>query len=162
MKHEVLIGITEFYSSAGIMFTNIEIAPESIEYAAMTFQLAHHRIIFRLAKITPAKTGQFVTIWKRNADGITAPYAVEDAFDFFIIAVKKDSQAGQFIFPKSILLEQGVISENGKGGKRGMRVYAPWDKTENKQAQKTQQWQQHYFFDYAINKDEAYLEALLK
>ena len=149
------------YQSHGLTCSGERVAAESIEYAAMSFLLDNRRIIFRLAKRTPAKTGQFVTIWKRNSDEITAPYDVEDEFDFFVIAARKDNQAGQFIFPKAILLEHGVISKNSKGGKRGMRVYAPWDKAENKQAQKTQQWQLNYFFDYAINKAE-HLHTLLK
>ncbi len=155
------IAAKNIYQSFGLKCSRERVEAESAEYAAMNFQLDNRSVIFRLAKITPTKTGQFVTIWKRTADGITAPYDVEDVFDFFIIAVRKDAQAGQFIFPKAILLEQGVISQNNKGGKRGMRVYAPWDKAENKQAQKTQQWQLNYFFDYAIRKEE-YLHMLLK
>ncbi|RYE38879.1 MAG: MepB domain containing protein, partial [Sphingobacteriales bacterium] len=38
-----------------------------------------------------------------------------------------------------------ILSGNGKNGKRGFRVYPPWDLTENSQARKTQQWQLEYF-----------------
>lgn len=37
------------------------------------------------------------------------------------------------------------MSKNGEGGKRAIRVYPPWDKTINQQAQKTQKWQLEYF-----------------
>jgi len=34
-----------------------------------------------------------------------------------------------------------------KEGKRGFRVYPNWVKPENKQAEKTQNWQQDYFVE---------------
>jgi hypothetical protein len=46
---------------------------------------------------------------------------------------------------KSVLVHKGIISQNGKGGKRGIRVYPPWDNVMNKQAEKTQSWQTKYF-----------------
>lgn len=54
---------------------------------------------------------------------------------------------GQFVFPKSVLHEKSLVSKEGHGGKQAMRVYPPWDVTENKQAQKTQAWQLLYFFE---------------
>ncbi len=56
-------------------------------------------------------------------------------------------QLGQFIFPKSVLCQQGILTVNDKEGKRGFRVYPPWDNTINKQAIKTQKWQLNYFLD---------------
>jgi hypothetical protein len=38
-----------------------------------------------------------------------------------------------------------IISTHLKEGKRGMRVYPPWDLPSSKQAKKTQQWQLPYF-----------------
>jgi hypothetical protein len=52
---------------------------------------------------------------------------------------------GQFIFPKSVLADKGIVTRNGKEGKRGIRVYPPWDLTTNKQAKRTQSWQTKYF-----------------
>jgi hypothetical protein len=52
---------------------------------------------------------------------------------------------GQFIFPKTVLANKGIISKNGISGKRGIRVYPPWDVPNNKQAEKTQRWQLNYF-----------------
>lgn len=103
------------------------------------------KTIHRTANITPKKIGQFVSIWKRNQEGITVPYEISDDFDFMIISTKKDNKAGQFIFPKAALLEQGIISTENKEGKRGIRVYPPWDTPENKQAIKTQAWQVVYW-----------------
>ncbi|MGL4629999.1 MAG: MepB family protein [Leadbetterella sp.] len=105
----------------------------------------------RVSKITPTKTGQFVTIWKRNEEGITEPFDGKDDIDFVIIVSKRDDTIGQFIFLKSVLLEKGIFSLNGKGGKRGIRVYPPWDKVESKQAEKTQAWQKKYFVEIKKN-----------
>lgn len=137
------------YEAYGLTCSEIQTATESAEYAAATFLLNNQKIIFRASKVTPTKTGQFVTVWKRNEDGITTPFESTDSFDFIIIASEKDSHSGQFIFPRSVLLDRGVISGN-KEGKRGIRVYPLWDQAENKQAQKTQQWQLNYFVDFSL------------
>jgi hypothetical protein len=120
---------------------------ESAEYNACSFKLNDLHVKFRTAKITPTKTGQFVTLWKRLNTGIIAPFETSDLIDLVIISVRKENQFGQFIFPKSVLCAQGILTVNGKEGKRGFRVYPPWDKTDNKQATKTQNWQLHYFLD---------------
>lgn len=101
--------------------------------------------IVRTAKTTPKKIGQFVSIWKRNKEGVTTPRDLEDDFDFLIIQCETETQKGRFVFPKIILAKKGIISTVEKEGKRGIRVYPPWDKAENKQAIKTQQWQLKYF-----------------
>jgi hypothetical protein len=124
---------------------------ESAEYGACTFELNKRSVKFRVAKITPTKTGQFVTLWKRNGKGPIQPYDVSDAVDLFIISTRKDKHFGQFIFPKSILCEKGIISNNSKEGKRAIRVYPPWDITTSKQAQKTQKWQLDFFLEIPHN-----------
>jgi hypothetical protein len=43
------------------------------------------------------------------------------------------------------LIEKGIITHLDKEGKRGFRIYPPWDVTTNKQAQKNQIWQSNYF-----------------
>ena len=139
------------YDKLGFHFTNLKLNIESKEYGACTFELNGKKIVQRISKITPTKTGQFVTIWKRDIDGITQPFDFLDNFDFIIILAKKEEDLGQFIFPKSVLVEKGIITINGKDGKRGIRVYPPWDSTTNKQAVKTQNWQAKYFL--TIKKD---------
>lgn len=140
--------INEFiFKACNLELTNIVEELESREYAAHSFQLDKKTVKFRIGKITPTKTGQFVTIWKRNEKGITCPYNITDNFDFFIIATRKEANFGLFIFPKDVLLENKIISNNEREGKRGIRVYPSWDITTNKQAIKTQHWQLHYFLD---------------
>ena len=139
------------YSKCGFQLHHLVWNPESANYAACSFELNTYKIQFRVANITPTKIGQFVTIWKRNKEGITAPFDVADLLDFMIISVRDSENFGQFIFPKSVLVSKGIISQNEKGGKRGIRVYAPWDKPENKQAIKTQDWQANYFIEIKEN-----------
>ena len=141
-----LINISLF-QKCDIELSNVEPESESQEYFAHNFQLNTHKVKFRIAKITPTKTGQFVTIWKRNQDGITVPFDVSDDYDFYIIATRKENNFGVFIFPKIILHQKEILSDESKDGKRGIRVYPPWDKTTNKQAQKTQNWQTKYFLN---------------
>ncbi|GJM07075.1 MAG: hypothetical protein DHS20C10_08090 [marine bacterium B5-7] len=120
---------------------------ESVEYGACSFELNDLKVRFRVGKVTPTKIGQFVTVWKRVGRGPIQPYDASDAVDFFVITTKVDDKLGQFVFPKAILIEKDIFSVDEKGGKRGFRVYPPWDKAENKQAKKTQEWQLNYFLD---------------
>ena len=129
-----------------VEYSDLNIENESLEYGACNFKLNELNIKFRVAKITPTKNGQFVTFWKRNSEGSISSYDVSDGIDFFIIAAKKNSDFGLFIFPQSALYEQGVLSKNSEGGKRAMRVYPPWDIVASKQAKNTQEWQLKYFY----------------
>ena len=139
------------YKESGFQLQNLIWNSESTNYAACSFELNNYKIQYRVANITPTKIGQFVAIWKRNKEGITAPFDVADLLDFMIISVRDSENFGQFIFPKSVLIAKGIVSQNEKGGKRGIRVYAPWDKPENKQAIKTQAWQINYFVEIREN-----------
>ena len=139
------------YHPLGYQINNLQIESESREYAACSFELDGLKIKHRLAKITPTKTGQFVTIWKRNEAGITAPFNDQDEFDLLVISANNADLCGQFIFPKAILIQHKIITKNGIEGKRGIRVYPPWDTVTNKQAEKTQQCQMPYFLQIDIN-----------
>ncbi|EKT3966171.1 MepB family protein [Flavobacterium psychrophilum] len=140
------------YNKCGFELSNIKIEKESAEYVAHRFEINNLKILFRQAKITPTKVGQFVTLWKRkkNKNSIE-PFEISDHIDLFVINVKTEKRFGQFVFPKSVLIEKGIVSDK-KEGKRAIRVYPPWDKTENKQAQKTQKWQLDYFLEIPFDK----------
>ena len=135
------------FKTCGLDFSNFDTELESQEYCACNFQLDKQKVKFRLAKITPTKIGQFVTIWKRNENGITEPHNVDDNFEFFIIAPREKEKLGVFIFNKTILSENKIITNKNGDGKRGIRVYPTWNITENKQAQKTQNWQTKCFIE---------------
>ena len=150
------------YDKCGWGITNFDIEPESREYEACKFQLNGLQIISRTAKITPKKIGQFVTLWKRNEDGIIEPYTENDQFDFVCVNVAFENNSGQFVFPKSVLLKKGVISSLQKEGKRALRVYPQWDKPESKQGKKSQQWQLDYFYKFRKDIDIEKMRALFQ
>jgi hypothetical protein len=133
----------------GLAHTTPAPEKESADYAAHTFNISTHTVKFRAAKITPTKTGQFVTLWKREANGPIQPFDTSDRIDLFIISARSKAHFGIFIFPAGVLLERRILSGNGKEGKRAMRIYPPWDTAVNPQAIKTQQWQLNYFVDPA-------------
>jgi hypothetical protein len=135
------------YTPCKLTHSQLTMEPESAEYGAGTFTLENFAVRFRVAKTTPIKIGQFVTLWKRIGNNPIQPYDISDNVDFFVVSTRKDNHFGQFVFPKSVLCEQGVMSVKVKGGKLAIRVYPPWDKTLNRQAQKTQQWQLEYFLE---------------
>ena len=134
-----------------ISYQTMIIDKESAQYNGCSFLLTYPdnrqlQIIFRTAKITPTKTGQFVTLWKRSTNkSPIQPFDKEDQFDQVIIFVKNVNHMGYFIFDKAILAEKDIISISGSGGKRAIRVYPPWDIANNKQALNTQKWQTKYF-----------------
>ena len=129
--------IEKVYKQCSFKLTDFEEAKESKEYDACTFLLNDKAVIYRKAKITPTKIGQFVSIWKRNELGITAPHHANDNFDLMIISVNDGNFFGQFIFSKKALFENNIISSAYKEGKQGFRVYPLWDIAVNNQAIKT-------------------------
>ncbi len=146
--HPDLIKVkTHVYDPNGLNVRNLKLDNESAEYGAADFTIHNQNIKFRVAKITPTKIGQFVTFWKRIDKGPITPYAYQDPFDLLIVNVQTETHFGQFVFPKKILCEKGIISTEEKEGKRAFRVYPAWDKAENPQAKKTQVWQLEYFVE---------------
>ncbi|KAF2342516.1 MepB family protein [Flavobacterium tistrianum] len=146
---DLVLSKESIFDKADLQMTSLEKESESEEYSAFRFKLNNKNICYREAKITPTKTGQFVTLWKRNQSGIIEPFDYLDNIDFVIVTVRKDQNWGQFIFPKKTLLEKGIFSTQNKEGIRATRVYPPWDETTSKQAQKTQKWQLDYFFNFS-------------
>ena len=150
VKHlpkDLLITKELVYDTCGFDFKNVITETESAEYGACTFTLNGISIKYRVAKITPTKTGQFVTVWKRKGDGPIEPFESTDELDVVVISTRKNDLFGQFVFPKTVLMEHGIVSGKSKAGKRGFRVYPPWDVANSPQAKKTQQWQLRYFLE---------------
>jgi len=133
---------------------------ESIEYEASTVVIGDLNALFRIGKITPKKSGQFVTLWKRANSGKIVPYDSTDPFELVIISVAFEKQLGQFVFPKNVLVKQKIISENHQGGKLAFRIYPPWDTVPNKQGKKSQTWQCEYFFEASPTLDQAKMNVL--
>ena len=142
--------------------TELEMDKEAKEYNGCSFKLHNKTIVFRSGKITPKKIGQFVTYWTRNTKGITEPYNENDSIDFYIIHCTNGTNTGQFIFPKSVLVQQAILTTSHKDGKRGFRVYPPWDCPTSIQAIKTQQWQLVYFLELENENNHEKIKALLE
>lgn len=136
------------------------IEPEQTAYSGCSFEMNGNLIHFRVANITPKKSGAFVSFWKRNNAANSIPYDNNDLFDLLVVSIRNGTQWGQFVFPKQILYQKGCLSDHGAGGKRGMRIYAPWDITDNRQAQATQAWQCAYFVHLEPAVDQMKLHAL--
>lgn len=140
---------TKVYDKCVLEISDFKLEAESKEYYACRFKINGGKIICRNAKITPKKTGQFVTFWKRNRNGSIEPFHESDRIDFYVVNVWTETEFGQFVFPKGVLIKKGIISTERKEGKRAFRVYPNWDIPGNKQAERTQKWQLDYF--YKIN-----------
>ena len=138
--------IRNVYLPAGLQLTGrAQREAESAEYGAARLELDGQHVVFRVAKITPIKLGQFVTLWKRPAGSAPAALDSTDAIAFVVVSVSDAGHHGQFVFDQQTLIAKGVMSLNGTGGKCAMRVYPPWVKPVAKQAIKTQQWQVQHF-----------------
>lgn len=140
---------------------------ESAEYGACRLGLAGLSLAFRVAKTTPTKIGQFVTIWKRpTPQAEIAPLDGADGVDVVVVSVTEagpGGRHGQFVFDRAVLLAKGVMSRDGVGGKRALRVYPPWTVPLAKDAVRTQQWQLRHFLPLREDggADPARLRALL-
>lgn len=151
-QKEITLLKSVLYDPAGFIFDHLSIEEESKEYNACRFTLNGISVISRTAKITPTKTGQFVTLWKRENNGPIQPFNTSDDFDLAVINTRFKNQFGQFVFPKHVLHLKGILSTDMKDGKRGFRVYPAWDKTTSKQAIATQKWQCKYFIELSSDK----------
>ncbi|MFD1768324.1 MepB family protein [Sphingobacterium suaedae] len=123
---------------------------ECADYFGCTFLYKNNVLLYRKAKATPKKAGYFVTLWKRDAFGKPVPYHEVDQPVEYIIVVEWDTNIGAFVFPKQALVKYQVLSTATREGKRGFRLYAPWDFPESKQAQATKKWQSEYFRDMSV------------
>ena len=127
--------------------------PESADYGACRIGIGGLSVVYRIAKTTPTKIGQFVTLWKRPAPGgDIAPFDAADNIDLVIVSVSvsvsggDDNKAGGlFVFDQATLLARDVMSRDGIGGKRAIRVYPPWCAPIASQAVRTQRWQLERF-----------------
>jgi hypothetical protein len=136
---------SQIYDKCSLEVSDFNLESESKEYEASHFKLNGLNVIYRNAKITPKKVGQFVTFWKRKLNGPIEPFDEQDSIDFFVVSVQNEKKFGQFVFPKAVLIKKGILSTINKEGKRAFRVYPIWDVAKNKQAESTQKWQLDYF-----------------
>lgn len=144
--------------NSNLSINNLQAEVESSGYDGYSF-IINNNIQFRGAKITPKKIGQFATFYKRLPSNIIVPYDHDDSIDFFVIYL--EDEQGLFIFPKNILKEKNIISQNNIDGKRGFRVYQPHEITISKQAKITQAWQKEFYIDF-LNNNSTLLTSLIQ
>ncbi|PTR44823.1 hypothetical protein C8K38_103322 [Rhodococcus sp. OK611] len=142
---DLLVAKTLVFDPCGFACSAPVPEPESAAYVAHEFTVEGCPIRFRVAKTTPKKVGQFVTFWKRSAQGPIAPFDIVDPVELFIVVARDGDHLGQFVFPKRVLADRGVLSRDGVGGKRAIRVYPPWAEPTSRQARGTQAWQLDHF-----------------
>lgn len=127
---------------------NVFVEKQNQAYEGLTFNLRDKSYRSRRAKKTPNKKGYFVVFWEKDAQNKNQPYTFESAPDQLIVLVLDDKKQGIFLFPKKVLLEQGILMNQTSKGKMGIRVYPTWESELNTSAQRTQKWQAVYFTDY--------------
>jgi hypothetical protein len=151
---ELTAAIEQAYGPAGLLVRDAGRQAESADYGACSMHINALHVLFRVAKTTPTKLGQFVTLWKReSAESEIAPIDSQDSVDFVVVSVRaplSEVHLGQFVFSRAALLAKGVMSRNGKGGKRALRVYPPWVRSSAlpTQAIATQRWQLEHFVPF--------------
>ncbi|MEO6531677.1 MAG: MepB family protein [Specibacter sp.] len=149
MTDPTLLAMQEsVWDPAGLRCADVLPEPESAEYCAHRLTLGGRQAVFRVAKTTPTKVGQFVTLWQRSVEGPIRPFDMHDGVELFVVQVALGAGLGQFVFPVEALARHGVVSVDAKGGKRAMRVYAPDVLTTSAQARRTQKWQCGYFLPH--------------
>lgn len=136
------------WERAGIAVSAVVPEPGGAEYLAHTLVLDGRPAAFRVAKTTPTKAGQFVTLWQRSAEGPIRPFDTSDGVAQFVVQAGLGAGLGQFVFPLHVLARHGVVSVDGVGGKRAMRVYPPDVATTSAQARRTQKWQCEWFLPF--------------
>ncbi len=125
---------------------NIEREKESAEYGAIRFEMDGQSYLYRQAKHTPQKIGQFVTLWKRpTMSSEIAPFDHDDGIDWVIIFADEHPRFEVFIFPHQQLIKKNIFSEKSIGGKCAFRVYAPWTEPLAAQAKRSKIWQCAHF-----------------
>lgn len=152
LPQDLLAAIQDAYVPAGMTVTTQAVREEeSAEYGACRLGLDGREVVFRVAKTTPTKIGQFVTLWKRPTPGAEiAPLDGEDGVAIVVVSVADATHRGQFVFPRKTLLDKGVMSRAQQGGKRAIRVYPPWSKPVVPEAIRTQKWQLQYFLSLPL------------
>lgn len=144
---ELLQAHEQLLQTANLQIDSWTKEKESSDYYAHTFSIKDQRVRFRIAKKTPKKKGWFVTMWKRDISGQTAPYDARDRVDFFVIGLIDEEYFGLYIFPKALLLEKNIFSKEGRGGKHALRVYAPGQELSSRAALATRRWQTPFYID---------------
>lgn len=157
---KALLDAANIPSSLGV------VEPECAEYSGLSLTLetaidGSAAARFRVGKTTPTKVGHFVTLWVRSEAGPIRPFDTHDAVSWVLVYLASGESHGIFVFPASELKRRGVFSERFSGGKRAIRVYAPWVVVSSTQAKRTQKWQAPFFVSLSVPSWDRQLGDLL-
>ncbi|MGX7047578.1 hypothetical protein RU86_GL002217 [Lactococcus piscium] len=126
---------------------------QNSEYEGLILTINGQSYRSRLAKLTPKKVGYFVAFWEKDTNHQNQAFDMANTPDKLIISIIDGDLKGQFIFPKSILIKQGILRSEHAKGKMAMRVYPTWLDHLNATASQTQKWQGAYFVDLSSEVD---------
>lgn len=150
-----------FYEPNHLTINAIREEAQNSDYGAGMFQLNSKSVRFRVAKITPNKIGQFVSLWEKDGDNKNQAFSYEKATDLLVINTFTSNNFGQFVFPKEVLVKQNILKTATSKGKMAIRVYPRWENPTSKQAIETQKWQLAYFVE--VNNTNSFpVQELLK
>ncbi|MEB4615596.1 MepB family protein [Leucobacter sp. M11] len=131
---------------AGIALGAVTPEPEAAGYAGGLVRVGARQLRIRTARLTPKKTGLFVAIWTRRADGSSGPVPGDDPSDGVLLFVAEGEHRGAFLVPGRGPDPLGLRANlDGSGGKRGVRLYPPWSQAESAQAGRSQHAQAPFF-----------------
>lgn len=93
-------------------------------------------------------------------DNKNIPFEYSESPDKLIITIIDGQHQGQFIFPKEILRDKGILSYDNKLGKMALRVYPSWVDNLNPNARKIQLWQLPYFMVHQEQQITEFVQSL--
>lgn len=142
------------YRPNELKVSSVQEEPQNSKYCGVKFKLNSKSIRFRLAHTTEKKAGQFVSFWEKDEKNRNQAYGFDRATDLLVInTFGKGDYFGQFVFPKEVLLDKGILKNGPIKGKMGMRVYPSWDEVTSDQARASQTWQGKFFIDFGEDKE---------
>ncbi|GGJ35295.1 MepB family protein [Paenarthrobacter histidinolovorans] len=129
---------------------------QNSDYESGVALIAGEQWRIRTARITPTKPGAFVAVWKRDDNGSTRPFTVEESLSGLLVFVEDRGEDraggrerfGAFRFTPEQLISLGYVSSGPRSGKRGFRVYPSWCTDLNPQALRTQRGQAAAFVEF--------------
>lgn len=130
----------------------IQVEEQNSDYESGVARIGKEQWRIRTARITPAKPGAFVALWKRGDVGSTRPFTADESVSGLLVFVEEQERFGVFQFTTAHLISLGYVSSDLHSGKRGFRVYPAWCSGLNSQASRTQRAQGAAFSEFPLSK----------
>lgn len=137
----------ETYASETGIAVAVTPEPQNSDYESGVAVIDGAAWHIRTARNTPTKPGAFLAFWRRDPEGKTAPFGVDDPAAGLLVFVAQEGRRGVFRFTAAHLADLGITAGR-RAGKRGFRVYPNWCTGLNRQATATQRAQTAAFREY--------------